>query len=98
MTKRELKIINSFIAEFKRIKPRSCDMYNQTRNKNCPDWRTVAKILGTTRWTVMTERLGLQIPSRYYFEPKIEVINGLPLIQMRIDNIQKQIDALLAKN
>lgn len=57
LTQADLKEI--FIAEYKRIEPKSEEDYDRRRQKGVPCWHYVAKALGVSRWNELRELCGV---------------------------------------
>ena len=67
--------IEVFIAEYKRIKPTSCEEYNAQRLKDTPSWQTIARLHNTFLWNDFKELLNLPTYNKQRKEIPRDTIN-----------------------
>jgi len=59
-------VIDNFIVQYKAMQPRSSKEYNKRRTPGSPQWDTVARACGLTRWLDLLDHCGLERPARVY--------------------------------
>ena len=64
---RKKKYAEDFIAEYKKLRPRTSDEYNERKRSDLPRWQVLMKYYNLTCWTKVLEQFDLP---RYINEPK----------------------------
>ena len=64
---RKKKYAEDFIEEYKKLRPRTSDEYNERKRSDLPRWQVLMKYYNLTCWTKVLEQFGLP---RYINEPK----------------------------
>lgn len=77
---KDRELLDSFIAEYERVKPQSARDYNERKDSGLPTWNAVARRLGLRRWSELLLLSGVELS---YLKQKGSVMKSLSETEKR---------------